>query len=178
LVWSALRIWLYYGDDFPYRYSSPALSRVISHISIMGSFFEHVAEIMLFVTLVELGSGFLLCQNGGQPTAIRKPNRIAVLVWGAILFILAISLMGVNHSVIGRSYDVSASRDSDSDSIINDIIHLVRLEGAVSILLWLTTIPVLAFASYVVHTTKNNHALRSVSPSHSLLSPPSTDHHR
>ncbi|KAK3303193.1 uncharacterized protein B0T15DRAFT_576598 [Chaetomium strumarium] len=160
LVWSALRIWLYYGDDFYYGYSARAFSRVISHLSNMGSFFEEVAEIILFVTFVEFGSGVLLCQNGGQPTAIRKANRIAIRVWGAILFILSIALMGVNHSMIGRSYTVSSSSGSDSDSIINRIIHLVRLEGAVGILLWLTTIPVLAFASYVFHKTKNNYMLR------------------
>ncbi|KAK4238354.1 hypothetical protein C8A03DRAFT_15175 [Achaetomium macrosporum] len=161
LIWSALRIWLYYGEDI-YMYTSfsrRSLDRAISHISVMGSFFQHLADILLFVTFVELGSGFLLCQNGGQPTPIRRSNRIAILVWGAVLLVLSIALMGVNHSTIGRSYDASSS--AESDNAISDIVSLIRLEGAVTILMWLTSIPVLAFASYVVHKTKNNYALRS-----------------
>ncbi|KAL2259524.1 hypothetical protein VTK26DRAFT_6781 [Humicola hyalothermophila] len=163
---AALDLWVNYAEDSYYIRSGTdyAVARQASaHVAATGVFFEHLANILLFITLVELASGVLLCLNGGQPTASRKRNRIIVLVWGLVLFILAIANLGIKQSYVVRFFDDS-SLYSDSYREVRELGRtLNRLGGAMAILMWLTSLPILALTSWVVHITKHHPILRSSS---------------
>ncbi|SPQ26763.1 85cdf562-f45b-45db-9785-5f16b4bb7273 [Thermothielavioides terrestris] len=139
--------------------------RAVTHTAITANFFENVANILLFVTLVELASGFLYCLSGGQPPSIRKFSRIAVLAWGLVLFGLSIGLFGFDQSTAVSFYRAAAPTygllEEDFLSFVPDEVAIDRLGGAVDILMWITSIPVLAYSAYVVHRTKTNPVLRS-----------------
>jgi hypothetical protein len=171
LISGVLNIVLWYDDSGTYI-KRESLNRALSHVAITGDFFENLGDILLFATFIELGSGFLLCLNSGGPLRIRKNTRTTVLLWGLLLLILSLSLFAFNQSITARFYSslgTGSNEYAESAAATRDRITLYRLAGAVYFLLWITSIPVLVYASYVVHKTKNHPTLRSVSCS---LSPP------
>jgi hypothetical protein len=134
----------------------------------MGSLFSNLADIFLFITVVEIAGGFLLCLKGAAaPIPMRKFGRIAILAWSVVLFALVIASFGLSHDLVTRMDSMRSS------AVYAAQISLTRLNGAVIIMFWLTSIPMLGFAAYVVHNTKKHELLRSVS----LASPPPTTDH-
>ena len=159
-----LLLWMVFGDEYYYVSETIVIQRVMSHLAALGLFLEHVADIFLLITFVELASGFLLCLQGpGQPSSTRKVSRIAILVWSLVLFALAVALFGLQNSYAVRFISVS-SQASRRTSMYQAVRTINQLAGALKILLWLTSILTLAAAAYVVHKTKNHEILRGVRP--------------
>ncbi len=132
----------------------------MAHLGAVGSFFENVADILLFITFVELAGGFLLCATG-QPSSIRKVGRFAILGWSVVLFALAVAYFGLYNSYAVR-YITLSSQSNQRASELQAVLTMNRMVGATKILMWLTSIPTLALASFVVHKTKSHELLRGV----------------
>ena len=137
-----------------------AVEKIIAHLGAAGSFFENVADILLFITFVELAGGFLLCVTG-QPSSVRKVGRFAILGWSVVLFALAVAYFGLSNSYAVRFITLS-SQANQRASELQAVLTMNRLVGAIKILYWLTSIPMLALASFVVHKTKTHELLRGV----------------
>ncbi|KAK4039064.1 hypothetical protein C8A01DRAFT_36964 [Parachaetomium inaequale] len=156
LVYGALNVWDWFGDSYYSRgYTRAKLYEVMNRISIMGNFFSNLADIFLFITVVEIAGGFLLCLKGAaEPIPMRRFSRIAILAWAVVLFALVIASFGLNHDLASRSNTITLSTYEGIRTT------LIRLNGAVSIMFWLTSMPMLFFAAYVVHNTKKHELLR------------------
>ncbi|KAH6842711.1 hypothetical protein B0I37DRAFT_202135 [Chaetomium sp. MPI-CAGE-AT-0009] len=159
LVRIGVLLYLDYGED-GYYIDGIQLRQTITHLAITGHFFLYLASILLFITFVELAGGYMLClKNPTETSRSRKFGRIGILAWSAVLFVLVISLFGLRHSVTARynSYDDYEA----SLTFLNVYITNIRLEGAVKILLWLTSIPMVVLGSFTVHKAKNHPLHRS-----------------
>ena len=92
---------------------------------------------------------------------MRKTNRIVILVVGFILFALSTGYFGLGMSWNVRFYEASSASSRD---LSRDSRSLNRLSGAISILMWITTLPIFWYGIHVVHKAKNHPTLRKVSP--------------
>ncbi|GAB1316097.1 hypothetical protein MFIFM68171_06307 [Madurella fahalii] len=140
------------------------IAQASSHIGITAFFVRCVADILLFIAFVELASGFRLClSNGSQYLQRRKLLRYTVLGWGLILFIILIGLFGFNHSLIVRQSATIFSEISRNEylDLVQAQLTATRLEGAIIILFWITSMPMVGLASYAVHRSKEVPGLRS-----------------
>jgi hypothetical protein len=137
------------------------IMRAINHIGRTASFLAMLADILLFITFVELARGFLLClRPAGEPSSAQKFSRGAIFAWAFILFVLSLALLGV-----GQSYLVQTITRSVSTLRLQALyLTLTRLSTAIAILMWLTSIPILGFAAYVVHKTRSYELLNNVRP--------------
>jgi hypothetical protein len=155
----SVQLYVEYGED-GYYINGIELQRAITHIAITGSFFLYLASIFLFITFVELAGGYRLClKNPTETSRTRKFGRIGILAWSVVLFVLVVSLFGLRHSATARytSYDDYV----DSLTLLNAQVTNLRLEGAVKVLLWLTSIPMVVLGSVTVHKAKNHPLHRS-----------------
>jgi len=156
-VKGGLQAWTWF-DDFTSS-ESRALNQIISHLGSVAGFLNYVASIFLFITLVELAGGYLLClKGGGEPSPIRRFARIAVLAWSFVLLVLVIAEFGLNESYITRFSRVTTL---NRDSYYSASLTLLRLDSANYILFWLTTLPILGYCAFVVHKTRALEQLRS-----------------
>jgi hypothetical protein len=149
--------------------------QAMNHLSATGDFFRHLADTFLFITFVELANGFRLCvQVPGEPSKMRKFSRIAAFVWGFVLVAVALGLFGAANAHWVRVREVENSstrlRVNEGEKLARNFDHLIQLEGALTILFWLTTIPAIVLASFAQHKAKLNGILSSVSLSSPLLS--------
>ena len=163
----ALRLWLNLVTEDRYIDINYSVILAVDHAGVAlwatGWLFKYLADILLLVTLAELGSGFLLCLTGA--TRFRKPIRFVALGVAALLFILDIAWFGIVTKFYNSYYARPADSFSDFDfDIETDILTMDRLAGSIDILLWIACLPVVGFASYVVHQARGVVHLRNVSP--------------
>lgn len=149
-----------FGDLYRPRTPREA-ERALDHIATTGDLVYLLANILLFVTLVEIAGGYIICVNGPSvPSLSRNIPRAAMLAWAFILLVLAITEFGLDQSLATRWWwedDNYTFRDRLEDEII-----VYRLLGALVVLSWLTTLPLLGYGAFVVHKTRANPLLRSV----------------
>jgi hypothetical protein len=160
LAGSVVQLWLQY-DGAAYFSTWVAGQRAIDHIYATANFLLHLAEIFLFITFVELAGGYMLClKNPSDISRTRKFGRIGILAWSALLFVMVLTTFALRHSFVVNYPDVYEG-DSTLASFNAQITNL-RVEGAVTILLWLTSIPMVGLASFTVHKAKDHQLLRHV----------------
>lgn len=158
---------LYASDDLSLTLSYD-VDNAGSHLFSVGSFILAIANILLLVTLAELASGFLLCVKG-KPLA--KPARISILASAGLLFILSIVAVGLSSKAITSIYDynkTSSRRRTSAQRAARDqdILNANRMSGALAVLLWLASLPILGLISWVVYEVRKARHLRNVrSPS-------------
>lgn len=140
-------------------------------LSVLGSLFSNMTDLLLIITLAELGNGFLFCLTQTR-TALQKAVRYAAIASCTILSMFAIALFGVYNAVYShylsdrwyRYLDSSLRKASRNMSIAFDILTFV----------W--ALLLLVFAAVVFHKTKRNYILKNVSCALSLL--PRFQNHR
>ncbi|KAK4099481.1 hypothetical protein N658DRAFT_165700 [Parathielavia hyrcaniae] len=167
-VSGALNIWSTSPDYYYSSWDEVDVQLSASHVNSTGAFLANLAQICLFITFIELANGFMLCLKGdAQAAPSRRFARIAISVWGFVLFALAVSHFGLYTSagvrlrgiLSGDYYSTRGDQDAHNESVraIN------RLVLATLILKWLTSIVMLSAASVVVHRVRNNEMLRKTS---------------
>ncbi len=149
----------------------------------IGEFLEVISNVLLLITLVELGNGFLYCLAGARSTA-QKILRFAAYGYGFLLLVLGVAFFGLETAAwniyFGFQSDGGFSQPGEDDtqaSVVdatNAKLKTARqLITVFDILHWIGTIAVVVFASYIVHKCKNSNLLRYVSLSaRSTLSRP------
>lgn len=141
-----------------------------AHVSAVASFLKLIADILLIVTLAELCTGFLLCITG-TPARSSKIIRWSTLAIATILAILAIAVFGLAISY-NRAIHSPSTTSSSRAAMRRDGLALNQLSGTIEILLWLCSMPLLGYASYVMHKGRTLPHLQNVGPVLSLLAFP------
>lgn len=165
---------IYYNDGSYYYYYSDSLSllQAGTRTSTIGTLFERIADILLIMTFVEYGNGFLYILTQ-QRTTLHRVLRYLALGVGLLIFALSIAQFGVINAAYTSYYKYLADDDSDyyssssydgSYSDYTDGIRTsARLASATNILLFITSLPIFAYAVIVVVKTRHNLAIKSVS---------------
>ncbi|KAK4201514.1 hypothetical protein QBC40DRAFT_59488 [Triangularia verruculosa] len=122
-----------------------SLGPTIFHLFHAARALQNISDILLFVTFIELGSGFVFCLNGGVKTAMQRYTRCATFSWAVILLTLAIILL------------VMRAKD---EVYLDRLTRTGRVHNTLNVCLWITSFPALVFASYVVHKSKGNIMLK------------------
>ncbi|KAK3381732.1 hypothetical protein B0H63DRAFT_213226 [Podospora didyma] len=156
-------------DPLGESYVSEAAFRLVD----LGRFWEFLGDIVLIFALVELGSG-ILHANTGAPSPARKWLKWSAFGWAVFFFILALSLMAFNQSFWSNTYKFQRAGVSGSGvsmttteyknlgrKLITDFKTRSKLEGSLNIILWISSLPVLGYAAYIVFKTRSNSLLRN-----------------
>jgi hypothetical protein len=130
-----------------------------------GALLNRIASILLLITFVELGNGFLLVINQTK-TSLQKVTRYSVLAIGFILAVLDIARYGKREAAWTAALDYYVHNNNRSYVISGAFSYDLRvcnqLLAAIDILLWILNLATIAFASFVVHKAKTFSNLRSV----------------
>lgn len=151
-------------DSYSYYYDDSAMWTIYNietRFVSVGQFFDHVATALLLITLVEIGNGFLYILTQTR-TGLQKGLRWATVSAAGVIVVLAIALLGQTNVFWSAYFNYQAGNGRTID-FVKESRTLNRLSGAVIILCWVMTLPLIAFASYVVHRVKGIPLLRSVS---------------
>ncbi|KAK4174577.1 hypothetical protein QBC36DRAFT_38391 [Triangularia setosa] len=181
VVQVGLNIWM--NADLRFARNIEYLQPAIYHIFFAARTFQNITDILLFVTFVELGGGFVFCLNGGQKTTSRRYMRYAAFLWAAVLLTLAVTLLAIrteaDTTYVARMMDlhpiggpwISSSdheawqrfRYSVEDverAYLNQLTKTSRLHNTLNICLWITSFPTLGFGSFALHKSKENIMLK------------------
>lgn len=157
----------YYSDEYDDNTMNTLYNIEVRVLSV-GQLFDDVATALLLVTLVEIGNGFLYILSQTR-TGLQKGLRWGTISVAGIIVVLAIAHLGQTNTTWGKYFDYQAGNGDGQyfalGSFDRDLKTVRQLSGAVVILFFVMTLPLIAFASYVVHRVKNIPLLRSVSSS-------------
>lgn len=132
-------------------------------MSVLGSLFSYMTDLLLIMTLAELGNGFLFCLTQTR-TALQKVVRYTAIASCTILSMFAIAIFGIynadySHYLSDRWYRYDDSLYEASR----------KMNVAFHILTFVWALLLLAFAAVVFHKTKYNYILKNVSYTPCLL---------
>ena len=132
-----------------------------NYLSAAAGFFGYLASILLNITLVELAGGFLFClKPPGEPSSSRRLGRFAILGWSFVLFALSVSRLGLSEAFYSRH--TVLEDESEYEDYFNALATINRIGTALVVLFWLTNLPILGYAAFVVHKTRQHPLLRGV----------------
>ncbi|KAI7786146.1 hypothetical protein LA080_004530 [Diaporthe eres] len=124
--------------------------------SALGLLFSNTTDLLLIMTLAELGNGFLFCLTQTR-TALQKAVRYAAIASCTILTMLAIAMFGVYNAVY--SHYMSDRWYSYLDSSLRQASRNTSIAFSILILVW--TLLLLFLAAVVFHKTKRNYILKN-----------------
>jgi hypothetical protein len=132
-------------------------------ISALSTLFSYFTDILLIMTLVEMGNGFLFCLAQTR-TGLQKAMRLTAITTCAILAILAIAQFGVYNAeysqyLSGMWYGIDDALYEASR----------KLGIALNFLTFFWALALLVFAVIVFQKSKRNYVLKNVSRATSLL---------
>lgn len=126
--------------------------RVSFHMNLLGGLFSRVVDLLLIMTLVEMGNGFLFCHMESK-TVLQKVVRYAATVSCAILAVVAFVSFGIMNALV-------ASFSSPEDKLWK---ACEKLYASSSILLFIWAGTLVGFSTHVFNEVKHNRVLRNVS---------------
>ncbi|KAK7699311.1 hypothetical protein SLS64_011769 [Diaporthe eres] len=128
--------------------------RVSIHMNLVGGLFFHLVDVLLVVTLVEVGNGFLFCLAESR-TVLQRVMRYAAIVSCAILAVIALVAFGI----INASVALLSSPGSDWTDIENLWKAGEKLYAACGILLFVWAGILMGFSAHVYNKAKRSHVL-------------------
>lgn len=132
-------------------------------MSTLGSLFSYITDLLLIMTLAELGNGFLFCLTQTR-TALQKAVRYTAVTSCIILSVFAIAIFGVYNA--DYSHYLSDGWYRYDESLYE---ASRRMYCVFHILIFVWALLLLAFAAVVFHKTKHNYILKNVSYTPCLL---------
>ncbi|KAK0750767.1 hypothetical protein B0T18DRAFT_56390 [Schizothecium vesticola] len=112
------------------------------YISTVGSFLGLVSDILLLLTLVELGRGFVLVR---RPSGAARLVRPVALAAAGVLGVLALVVFGLavryNRGLLAQA----SGEVYPTSKVLRDTLAVARLSGAVDVLLWVGSLGVLGW---------------------------------
>ncbi|KAK0702885.1 hypothetical protein B0T21DRAFT_378192 [Apiosordaria backusii] len=180
VVQVGLNIWMAADSGFGPIGRAERLRQAVYHIFHTARALQNIADILLFVTFVELGSGFVFCLNGAKKTPIRRYLRYTAFLWAVILLTLALMLLAIRTEADVTFYQWASAGAMRQGGVVDwqeweqyqayiaqargpyveKLARTSRLHNALNICLWVTSFPTLGFASYVLHKAKENIILK------------------
>lgn len=128
-------------------------------MSVLGSLFSNITDLLLIMTLAELGNGFLFCLTQAR-TGLQKAVRYTAIVSCVILSMLAIALFGVYNAQYSQY--LSSRWYLTLEETLYEASR--RMSSAFGIITFVLSLLLLVFAAVVFNKTKRNYVLRNVSP--------------
>lgn len=128
------------------------LFRVSFHVNLVGGLFSRAADLLLVMTLVEVGNGFLFCHTESR-TTLQRAVRYAALVSCAILAVVAL----VSFAIINAVVALSSSPEGKLWKAYE------KLYASSSILLFIWAVILVGFSVHIHNQVKQNSVLRNVS---------------
>lgn len=126
--------------------------RVSFHINLIGGLFSRVADLLLVMTLVELGNGFLFSHTESR-TTLQRVVRYAAMASCAILAVVALVSFGIINAVVALSSSPEGKLWKAYE----------KLYASSSILLFIWAVILVGFSAHVHNEVKRNRVLRNVS---------------
>jgi len=149
-------------DDDTYN----TLYNIAIRVGTVGQLFDDMATAMLLIALVEIGNGFLYVLAQAR-TELQRGLRWATISVAGVIVVLAIARLGQANSAWTKYFDYQAGNLGGEYFAFGyfdrDLKTSRQLLAAVVILFWVMTLPMIAYASCVVHRVKGIPLLRSVS---------------
>lgn len=132
-------------------------------ISSLSNLFNYLTDLLLIMTLVEMGNGLLFCLTQTR-TRLQMAMRYAAITTCVILAMLTIALFGVQNAEYSQSFNSRWYGFGDALYVASR-----RMSSALYILTFVWSLVLLIFAAIVFHKTKRNYVLKNVSRATSLL---------
>lgn len=126
--------------------------RVSFHMNLLGGLFSRVVDLLLIMTLVEMGNGFLFCHTESR-TVLQRVVRYAAIVSCAILAVVAFVSFGIMNALVALS-------SSPEDKLWK---ACEKLYASSSILLFIWAVTLVGFSTHVYKEVKRNRELSNVS---------------
>lgn len=126
--------------------------------SLLGSLFSHLAGLLLIMTLVEVGNGFLFCLTETR-TALQRAMRNAGLASCVVLFIIAIASFGILNEAYSQYLESPWAYDNDQPLPSAG----EKLNAAFDIILFAEAVVLMVFGVLVFKKIRNNYVLKNVS---------------
>lgn len=137
---------------------SEGVYRASLRIAPLTGLFSHLTDILLIMTLVEMGNGLLFCLAQTR-TGLQKSIRYVAIFSCIVFAMLAIALFAVYNAEYTRYL---------SDwyySFYEDDLYVAsrRMSNAFVIIKFVWALLILVFAAVVFHKVKRNYVLKNVS---------------
>ncbi|KAG8167213.1 hypothetical protein KVR01_002902 [Diaporthe batatas] len=131
------------------------LFRVSYHISLAGGLLSRVVDLLLVMTLVEVGNGFLFCHTESR-TLLQRVLRYAAIASCIILAVVAIIAFGIMNAAI-------AGFETPEWTWYDLMKAAAKLSAFVDIFLFVWAGALMGFSTHVYNKVKHNGALRDSS---------------
>lgn len=132
--------------------------RVSIHMNLVGGLFSHLADLLLVVTLVEVGNGFLFCLTESR-TVLQRAMRYSAIVSCAILAVIAFVAFGIINATVA----LFSSPDLDWNKFESLWKAGEKLYATFSILLFVWAGILMGFSTHVYNKAKSSRVLGNVS---------------
>lgn len=138
--------------------SEESVYRAALRLTTLTVLFSHLTDVLMIITLVEMGNGFLFCLAQAR-TGLQKSIRYVTVVSCAIFGLLAIAMFGVTTAEYTRYLSDWYYSYYDDDLYVASR----RLSNAFQIIMFVWALLILVFAAVVFHKAKRNYVLKNVS---------------
>lgn len=145
-------------NGYLYSLATEAVYNTDLRTSLLGSLFYHLASLLLVMTLVELGNGFLYCLTETR-MALQKAMRNVAIASFILLFIVAIASFGILNKAYSDYLESSWSYEDSSPLPSAG----QKLSAAFEIILFAWALVLLVFGVVVFKKIKHNYVLKNVS---------------
>ncbi|KAI3395910.1 hypothetical protein diail_695, partial [Diaporthe ilicicola] len=138
------------------EFDSPGIYEATLRLSLLGSLFSNLTQLLLIMILAELGNGFLFCLTQTR-TGLQKAVRQVAVGSCVILSMLAIALFGVYNAMYSQflgSYFYGLTDDTLYEAGR-------KMNAAFEVITFVWALLLLAFAAVVLHKTKHNYILKN-----------------
>ena len=130
--------------------------RVSFHTNLLGGLFSRVVDLLLVMTLVEVGNGVLFCHTESR-TLLQRMLRYAAIASCTILSVVACVAFGIINAAVA-GYPSPGWTDYENLWKAGE-----KLYASLDILLFVWAGMLMGFSTYVYNEVKRNRALRNVS---------------
>lgn len=161
---------LVYQNSTVYWWTNDSIYKASLRTSLLGSLFYRLSGLLLVMTLVELGNGFLFCLTETR-TALQKAMRNAGIASCIVLFVIAFASFGVLNEAYSQYLATPWAYDDLNESLFS---AGKKLSAAFDIILFAWAVVLMVFAGLVFKKIKHNYVLKNVSFTHSYRNRTST----
>lgn len=148
---------LVYQNSTLYWWNSDSIYLTSLRTSLLGSLFGHLAGLLLVMTLVELGNGFLFFLTETR-TTLQRAMRNAGIASCVLLFIIAIASFGILNEAYSQYLASPWAYEDAGESLFS---AGRKLSAAFDIILFVWAVVLMVFAVLVFKEVKHNYVLKS-----------------
>ncbi|KAL1878031.1 hypothetical protein VTK73DRAFT_8255 [Phialemonium thermophilum] len=159
-VVNAVNISIHEGYYYDYDDIFNRLNNANLRLGTIGDLFERWTDVFVLIAQAELGMAFFHLASGSRHS-LHLVVRLLAVGFGSVIFILAVACFGRTQVV----WNVYFTGYDEEQYVIfrRNLLTLDKLNSAIEILLWISSLPLLALASASVYKVCKLKALQSSS---------------